>query len=313
MPALQPVVEVHALGVGENLNAPCAGPGMKRQTAAGRLTVRAHASVARRGPHGVAQLVGGILIVHGEVGPCGHGRRTGRLNLRLLVGRNGRRCNLRGGCGRGFRRRRRHALHRLQRLLVHHDRLLRNGLDHHLGLKLPQRVGRHIQIGQILALLNRVDRIDHPRHLENVLGNPGKSREQRQMEENGDPDALAQPRPAPLVFELADHLQQFVGVVVHPARTAKAGRHRTGRHRTVRGQLPAGGWICLCVACSRDAGLGWLVGLVGFVYIGWCFVSGHAVRRSYTGHTRGPHLLFVSFRSILSFRPNPCRSPRLVQ
>ncbi len=37
------------------------------------------------------------------------------------------------------------------------------------------------------------------------------------MDQNRDPDALTQPGPAALVFELADHLQQFVGVVVDPA------------------------------------------------------------------------------------------------
>ena len=41
------------------------------------------------------------------------------------------------------------------------------------------------------------------------------------MHQHGPQNAFAQPRPAPLVFELADHLQQFVGVVVHPARAAR--------------------------------------------------------------------------------------------
>jgi len=43
------------------------------------------------------------------------------------------------------------------------------------------------------------------------------------MKEDGQPEPLAQPRPAPLVLKLADHLQQLVGVVVYPARTANQG------------------------------------------------------------------------------------------
>ena len=46
------------------------------------------------------------------------------------------------------------------------------------------------------------------------------------MDEDGPEHSLTQTRPAPLVFELADHLQQFVGVVVDPARTAHDGRAR---------------------------------------------------------------------------------------
>ena len=67
--------------------------------------------------------------------------------------------------------------------------------------------------------------IDHSRDFD-VPGKQEKGEENRDVDEDGPEHSLAQPRPAPLVFELADHLQQFVGVVVDPARTARDGRAR---------------------------------------------------------------------------------------
>jgi len=43
------------------------------------------------------------------------------------------------------------------------------------------------------------------------------------VQENGPQDSLAQACPTPLIFELADHLQQFVGIVVKPTGLAPRG------------------------------------------------------------------------------------------
>ena len=71
------------------------------------------------------------------------------------------------------------------------------------------------------------------------------------MKEESEPEALAQAGPAALVFELADHLQQFVGIVVDPARTAERGRTgRSSLQRTLgvqgKSQKPAGGGGLFC-------------------------------------------------------------------
>ena len=47
------------------------------------------------------------------------------------------------------------------------------------------------------------------------------------MKQKREPKSLSQARPAALVFEVADHLQQFVGVVVYPARAAEATGNRS--------------------------------------------------------------------------------------
>ena len=241
----------------------------RKSTTRAQVAHAARAGVPRRILHGIPQLVGRIERSHGEVGPRRHRRRVRRFKLRLVVGRRRRRRRRRrrGGLRRGGGR---HSspVHRLQRLFVDHRPLYRNRLDNHLGRRFQKSFRRRIQIGEILVLPDGVVLIHHLRHFENVLRNPGNRGEQRQMEKNGNPDPLAQPCPAPLVLQLADHGQQLVRIVVYPARSAQSrGRRRQRARFLIR---------------SRAAGL--LAGLHrSFRLVGLSIAGGHSFPRSLPG------------------------------
>ncbi len=130
-----------------------------------------------------------------------------RLGWRLELGGRGR---FRYGRRRGF-------VHRLKGFLVDLRTLFRDRLDLHLGLQFLQKVGRQVKVAQILTLFDSVERVDNRRNFEDIFWNPGDRGEQDQVNQDRDPDALTQPGPATLVFELADHLQQFVRAVVDPS------------------------------------------------------------------------------------------------
>src|SRR5579863_1849997 len=93
------------------------------------------------------------------------------------------------------------------------------------------------------------------------------------MQQHGPQGALAKARPAALVLELADHLQQFVGVVVDPAGTADGGaalrlarwrRHLWGG-RLRRAGLGQAGWFAGWHYAERHSGAG--TGLAGSIRV----------------------------------------------
>src|ERR1019366_7258304 len=106
-----------------------------------------------------------------------------------------------------WQRRRRGPVHSFQRLLVDLRRSFRDRLDLDLGLNIAQGIGRQIEVAQVLALLDGVERIDDCRNLEHVFWNPGDCRKNQYVNEDGEPDAFAQTSPTPLIFEVADHLK----------------------------------------------------------------------------------------------------------
>ena len=121
MPALQPVAEIHALRVGQDLDAAGTGSGVHAKPAAPALIAVVLLAVAAHGVlHVLAELIGWILRAHGEVGLGGNGGGTRRLNLRLLIGRSGLRLRLGLLLDLGLfgRRRRSELLHLLHRLFV---------------------------------------------------------------------------------------------------------------------------------------------------------------------------------------------------
>ncbi len=175
-----------------------------------------------------------------KLGRCGAGLGTRCLELGLRFGpgrnRRGRWRRLLHLGGRRRRQRRRQGLVQgLERFLVDLRRLLRHRLHLHFGLRAFEQIGRQIKVFQVvLALPDGIKRVNNRRDLEDVLRDPGEGREQDQVDQDGDPDAFTQTCPAALVFELADHLQQFVGVVVDPARSAHDRRHIAPGTRAVR-------------------------------------------------------------------------------
>ena len=105
--------------------------------------------------------------------------------------------------------------------------------------------------------------------------------------------AFAQPRPAALVFELADHLEQFVRVVVDPARAPNAFglRFLSSARRDWRPGSSRGVWA-LGVAGSEGSTL---VGI---------YADGHSHgwnRAALNGSVLSP---FHPFSHPLRFRPN---------
>jgi hypothetical protein len=137
------------------------------------------------------------------------------------------------------------------------------------------------------------------------------------VKQQSEPEALTQARPATLVFEITDDLQQFVGIVVDPARTAAGGRRRFEGLKAVRcrlglsdftwGRFTGGGltWdnftghqiaIGKSVQSKNRTGDGrfpwgaaglraWLGGTLGLVQFGWRFADGHSLIRSLASHT----------------------------
>ena len=79
--------------------------------------------------------------------------------------------------------------------------------------------------------------------MKDVARDPGDGRDEKDVDEERDPDTLAQSGPAALVFELADHIQQFVRVVIDPSR----------RCRTATDTWLLGTVLCLRLPFSRIA------------------------------------------------------------
>jgi len=115
------------------------------------------------------------------------------------------------------------------------------------------------------------------------------------VNEDGEPDALAQPRQRPLVLEFADHLQQLVGVVVDQRELRTAGDAESG---------------------SRDASLGagvlWGEPFGSFTSIGSSLGGIRSVGASLGAHNA--HRLTSSPFSLFSHSGRyPGAKPRLVQ
>src|ERR1700722_2672278 len=175
--------------------------------------------------HILFELIGGITWAHSEVGSRRYGRGARRFNLRLrLRSRRNWLRGLRRCLGRRLLLRwrlcwRRLLIHLLESLFI--DKLpVRRQLGRNPGMGFAQSVRRQIEVSEIFALLDDVEWVDDLRHLEDVCRNPGEGREEQNVKEKSEPESLPQARPAALVFEVADHLQQFVGIVIDPARTA---------------------------------------------------------------------------------------------
>src|ERR1700722_1092189 len=268
--------------------------------------------------HILLELIGRIAWAHGEVGPRRDGRWARRLNLRLcLRSRRNRlrrlRCCLRRCLLLRWRRCwRRLLIHLLESLFI--DKLpVRRQLGRNPGMGFAQSVRRQIEVSEIFALLDDVEWVDDLRHLEDVCRNPGEGREEQNVKEKSEPESLPQARPAALVLEVADHLQQFVSVVIHPARATND--RRTGavgfeRPLRVQGQSQKStGDRGLCLRTLRalvDRRIwGRLCGSLRIGLFDWRLAGGHSMLRNRSRrrfrHTRNPGSPFESFLSILSF------------
>ena len=231
VPASNPGAEVDALRVGEDLHSAGTRTGVHRQSARPRIAV----ALLPLAVHRVSAYPGGADRLD-SAGPWRSWAWRGRPAGAALRAPATADCSAAAAwaavwavpapaCCGAWRRRRLLCLllHLFHRLLVD-ERLVGRRLGSNLLLlHLAHRVGHLIESDLVLVLLDTVKIIDS-RRLEEVPGNPGEAQEQNNVHQHSPQNAFAQPRPAPLVFERADHLQQFVGVVVYPARAAHRGR-----------------------------------------------------------------------------------------
>ena len=159
---------------------------------------------------------------------------------------------------RGRRRRGRRLLIQLVESLLVDERAVERRLRSNFGLGLAESVRRKVEVGEVLALIDCVEGVDDLGHFEDVGGNPGDGGEEQDVKKESEPEALAQAGPAALVFEVADHLEQFVRVVVDPSRPAKSGgTGRSSLQRTLgiqgKSQKAAGGGGLFCGRLSMPA------------------------------------------------------------
>ncbi len=249
--------------------------------------------------HILLELVGGVVLKLRKVRPRWNGCRPRRLHLRLRLrgGRHGRR-RLRLWLNRRLLDRRRgRSRWRLALPLQLFLLQLVKGLLINLWLtqqRLDRLGPRHkgcIEIGKVLMVL-KIGGLDGRRQSEQVFGNEEKREEQQDVKENGPQNALAQPRPAPLILKLADHLQQFVGVVVDPARGA------AGAGAVACSGWGRGGLRPLASSCRIRL----------LLDVHWRFAGGHLLLGNLVGHTCLARLFgtsLFSHRSGIRANPDP--------
>jgi hypothetical protein len=86
--------------------------------------------------------------------------------------------------------------------------------------------------------------------VEDVLGNPGERGEEEDMSDDGEPDALTNALPAPLVFVFRDFFEELVGFVIDEARGGVA----VGSDAPVSTEPASAGLVSSATATPEDAG-----------------------------------------------------------